>query len=105
MLSLLGDPFDTGWADLFARGAALGERSRYPSRDEIARVHAAIVGRLEVKFATLTDGDLVAPARGRQLPGAKTLSDQLAFLAFHESYHVGQLAYVRKALGHSAIAG
>jgi hypothetical protein len=29
----------------------------------------------------------------------------VAFLAFHEAYHMGQLGYVRKWLGHSALAG
>jgi uncharacterized protein YndB with AHSA1/START domain len=105
MLGLLGESFDTGWSDLFTRGAALQEASRYPSRADIDEVHRVIVDRLKSKFAALTDADLAAPARGRQLPGAKTVGDQLAFLAFHESYHIGQLAYVRKALGHSAIAG
>jgi hypothetical protein len=105
MLGLLGDPFDTGWADLFARGAALHDTSRYPSRSDIDEIHRRIVDLLKVKFDALTDADLAAPARDQQLPGAKTVGDQLGFLAFHESYHVGQLAYVRKALGHSAIAG
>jgi uncharacterized protein YndB with AHSA1/START domain len=105
MLRLLGEPFDTGWTDLFSRGAALAESSRYPSRDDIDRINREIINRLKVKFAALTDEDLAAPARGRQVPGAKTVGDQLTFLAFHESYHIGQLAYVRKALGHSALAG
>ena len=34
-----------------------------------------------------------------QLSGAKTVADQLAFFALHDTYHVGQMAYVRKALG------
>lgn len=105
VLALLGDQFDTGWGDLFARGAAIRDRSEYPSRADIEAVHRQVIDRLRTKFAALTEADLSAPARGRQLPGAKTLGDQLAFLAFHESYHIGQLAYVRKALGHSAIAG
>lgn len=105
VLALLGDEFDTGWGDLFARGTAIGERSRYPSRADIDAVHRRVIDRLRMRFAALTDADLSAPAKGQQLPGAKTLGDQLAFLAFHESYHIGQLAYVRKALGHSAIAG
>jgi uncharacterized protein YndB with AHSA1/START domain len=105
MLGLLGDPFDTGWGDLFSRGAALQEASRYPSRAEIDRLHRQVVDRLKVKFAALTDADLAGPAVGTPLPGAKTIADQLAFLAFHESYHVGQLAYIRKSLGHSAVAG
>jgi uncharacterized protein YndB with AHSA1/START domain len=105
MLGILGEPFDTGWSDLFARGAAAHDPARYPSREAIDQVHRRIIDRLKTRFALLTDADLAAPARGGQLSGAKSVGDQLAFLAFHESYHVGQLAYVRKALGHSAIAG
>jgi hypothetical protein len=105
MLGLVGDSFDTGWNDLFARGAALRDTSHYPSLAAIDEVHRQIVDRLKTRFAALTEADLAAPARGRELPGAKTLGDQLAFLAFHESYHIGQLAYVRKALGFSGVAG
>jgi hypothetical protein len=105
MLGLLGDPFDTGWGDLFMRGAVLQEPSRYPSREDIDGVHRQVVDRLKARFASLTDADLAAPAAGKPLPGAKTVADQLTFLAFHESYHVGQLAYIRKSLGHSAVAG
>ena len=105
MLGVLGESFDTGWGDLFTRGATLHESSRYPSRDDIERVHRNVVDRLKAKFRSLTDADLAGPATGKQLPGAKTVADQLAFLAFHESYHVGQLAYIRKSIGHSAVAG
>lgn len=105
MLGLLGEPLDTGWGELFTRGATLHESSRYPSRDDIERVHRNVVDRLKAKFASLTEADLAGPATGKPLPGAKTVADQLAFLAFHESYHVGQLAYIRKSIGHSAVAG
>ena len=33
------------------------------------------------------------------------LSGVLAFLAFHESYHVGQAVYQRKWLGHGPVVG
>jgi uncharacterized protein YndB with AHSA1/START domain len=105
LLGRLGEPIDTGWGDLFARGAVLHEPSRYPSRDEIERVHRTVADRLKARFASLTEADLVAPANGKPLPGVTTVAEQLAFLAFHESYHVGQLAYIRKSLGHSALAG
>ena len=106
MLALLDDPFETAWTTFHSRGSALhGKRSRYPSREDIDRTHRQIVDRLRARFDLLTEQDLAAPARGKQLPGARTVGDQLAFLAFHESYHIGQLAYVCKALGHSAIAG
>ena len=58
-----------------------------------------IVDRLKIRFADLTRDDLARPATGPKLPGAKTLADQLSFLAFHETYHVGQMGYIRKSLG------
>src|SRR5437773_2115174 len=47
MLQLMGGPFDTGWGDVFNRGAALGDSERYPSRDEIERVMRDVTSRLQ----------------------------------------------------------
>jgi len=33
------------------------------------------------------------------------LSGVVNFMAFHETYHVGQLAYVRSLLGHTGAMG
>jgi uncharacterized damage-inducible protein DinB len=33
------------------------------------------------------------------------MADQLGFFALHDTYHVGQLAYIRKALGYPALVG
>ena len=58
-------------------------------------VSAVLVARLE----GLTAVDLAAPSSQR-FPGvAPTVLGGLAFLAQHESYHVGQLAYLRKFHG------
>ncbi len=58
-------------------------------------VSATLVGRLEA----LTAGELDAPSSQR-FPGvAPTVLGGLAFLAQHESYHVGQLALLRKYHG------
>jgi uncharacterized damage-inducible protein DinB len=105
ILELLGDPFDTGWGDLFKRGAALQDRARYPSPPDIDPVMRDITARLHTKLAALDDQQLASPATGPALPGAQTVADQIAFFAFHEAYHVGQLAYIRKALGYSALVG
>jgi uncharacterized damage-inducible protein DinB len=106
ILKLLGEPFDTGWGDLFQRGVALkDDRARYPSPREIDPVMRDITVRLHAKLAALDDQQLASPATGPSLPGAQTVADQIAFFAFHEAYHVGQLAYIRKALGYPALAG
>ncbi len=39
------------------------------------------------------------------IPGIKTLADELAFFALHDSYQVGQMAYIRKAVGYPGLAG
>ncbi len=33
------------------------------------------------------------------------MADLLASLALHEAYHLGQVGYIRKNQGHSALAG
>jgi uncharacterized damage-inducible protein DinB len=105
LAATLGETIDIGWGTKFARGAALLAADQYPAVQEIERVNRDVVERLKQRFAALTDADLAAPATVSYLPGVKTLAEQIAFYAFHESYHVGQMAYVRKSLGHARIAG
>ena len=107
ILQLLGEPVDTGWGKLFDRGAPAAKRSdadRYPSCEDIEKAMREITPRLHAKLASLDDAYLAGPAR-LQVPGTKTVADELAFFALHESYHVGQLAYVRKGLGYPGLAG
>jgi uncharacterized damage-inducible protein DinB len=107
ILQLLGESVDTGWGKLFDRGAPaakIDDAERYPSGSEIERVMREVTPRLHAKLASLDDTDLAGPTR-LQVPGTKTVADELAFFALHESYHVGQLAYVRKGLGYPGLAG
>jgi uncharacterized protein YndB with AHSA1/START domain len=105
LLNLLGDDYDPGWGDAFGRGAQVQDASAYPSRERINEVSGEVNARLFAKLATLTDADLSQEAKGPVPPGVQTVVDRLAFLAMHDSYHVGQLAYVRKALGLPGVAG
>ena len=107
LLRILGEPVDTGWGSMFDRGANAASRDqsdRYPSRDEIVRVMRELIPRLRARLTTLDDASLARPAT-MQLPGTKTVADELAFFALHDSYHTGQLAYLRKALGYPGLAG
>ena len=75
---------------------------KFPHHDIPAGVFHNIFAGDEI---SVTEADLAAPATGRPLPGANTVIEKLAFIAFHESYHVGQIGFIRKQLGHSSIAG
>ena len=105
MLKMLGEPFDTGWGDLFDRGAGLHDPARYPAREAVQNVARDVNSRLYAKLASLTDGELASPATRSFTPAVKTVTDQIAFLVMHDTYHVGQLAYVRKAIGHTGVVG
>lgn len=105
VLELFGETFDTGWGDLFRRGAPVGSRNAYPSREEILEVAGRIAVRLRTLLRSLSPEQLAEPARGPEIPGTKTMADMLGFFALHDSYHLGQLAYVRKGLGHPALMG
>ena len=105
MLSLLGDRASTGWGELFRRGAQRQDPSAYPDPQAIKSVGIDLSKQLQAKLATITGEELAAPVTAVKLPNVNTVADALAFFAFHEAYHVGQLGYVKKALGYTAIAG
>lgn len=105
VLKLLGDNFDTGWGETFGRGAALQDTSGYPTREKIDEVSREVNRRLYTALGRLTDADVSKPASRAFTNAVQTLGDQVAFLAMHDTYHVGQLAYVRKALGLPGVVG
>jgi uncharacterized protein YndB with AHSA1/START domain/uncharacterized damage-inducible protein DinB len=105
MLNALGDSFDAGLGEAFGRGAQLQDAASYPSREKISEASREVNARLFAKLATLTDADLSREATGPKPPSVTTVGDQIAFFALHDSYHVGQLAYVRKALGLPGVVG
>jgi uncharacterized protein YndB with AHSA1/START domain/uncharacterized damage-inducible protein DinB len=105
MLKMFGESFDTGWGDVFDRGAGQHDTVRYPTRETVQAVSQDVNSRLYAKLGALTDAELATPATRSPTPAVKTIVDQIAFLVMHDTYHVGQLAYVRKAIGHAAVAG
>ena len=104
VVQLLGGRFETGWGNLFDRGAKVGDAKEYPSGSEIARIMREVSSELRSALANLKDERLAGPA-SLSIPGIKTFGDELAFFALHDSYHVGQLAYIRKSLGYPGFAG
>ncbi|OFW18159.1 MAG: hypothetical protein A3H97_00850 [Acidobacteria bacterium RIFCSPLOWO2_02_FULL_65_29] len=104
LLARLGHTYDHGLGALFDRGARRSAPSAYPSRAAIEAAWQDTRGRMRDAFATLTDERLLAAPSGRPLPGATNIAGTIAFLAFHESYHVGQMGYLRRMLGHPGVA-
>jgi uncharacterized damage-inducible protein DinB len=105
LLARLGHKYDHGLGTVFDRGSSPQTSSAHPSRAVITEAWQDTRGRMRDAFAALTDEGLLAPPSGRPLPGVTNVAHMIAFVAFHESYHVGQMGYLRKMLGYSGIAG
>jgi len=57
------------------------------------------------RLKVLTDEELSKPAPFPVPAGDKTQRGAIVFLNFHETYHIGQMAYLRKWLGYSQLVG
>jgi len=95
-----GAAIDAPWGDLVGGPkATMRDGVAYPSRAEIERVWAEATEKLREGLRRVTDEALDAtlpvpvPLPDRRLEGV------LAFLALHETYHVGQMSLMRKLLG------
>src|SRR4029450_7707598 len=102
MLTEMGMPFNYGWARVFQRGSALQDRGGYPTREAIETAWTATHAAMRDAFASVAPERLAGPV---PVPGVQHLPDLIAFCGFHEAYHVGQIGFIRKQLGHSSIAG
>lgn len=106
LLNMLGVKKETGWGELFGRGAKRpDDASHYPKMDEILSVWNEIAGGFTGRLIALTEQDLEREAP-IQLPGPdNTICNAITFFAFHEIFHIGQMAYLSKWLGRGQLVG
>jgi uncharacterized damage-inducible protein DinB len=99
----LGSSWSPDWAKQFARGTAREEVSKYPQADEVAKAWSDVSAELTTALPKVSAELWEQPHNPPTFDGK--LGGFIAFLAFHETYHVGQVGYLRKWLGHSALVG
>jgi uncharacterized damage-inducible protein DinB len=104
VLQLLGQEWSAPWEELFARGSKLAAAEQYPAIEELVRAWDDVSGRLASSLANASAEALGEPvSKGMTLDGK--VSGKIAFLSLHETYHVGQMGYLRKWLGFGAAIG
>ena len=75
-----------------------------PTGAEIRDAWDRVTKPLGARMASLTEPELSAPSP-QKFPGVPpTVLGGVAFLIQHESYHIGQMAYLRKYLGLAAMS-
>ena len=104
-LAALGGEWNSPWASLFARGAERVDDAEYPSAEEMQnawnQVSADLAAALSNAPAEALSQD--APAGPPSFNGK--LSGTVAFYAFHDAYHTGQISFLRKWLGYGQTIG
>ena len=91
------------WRELFGRHSQSSDEGDYPDLSEIQKVFAEVTDELAERFGSLTEEELAKPS-GYDAPiEDKSVAGTITFFAYHESYHIGQMAYVRKWLGRGGI--
>ena len=104
MLQALGeDGVKPRFDSLFAGGTPLPDDTSFPAPDEVADAWREMALRLETSLRTVSPATLTRPipAGARSFDG--TIGGMLAGAAFHEAYHVGQLGYLTRWLGHPSL--
>lgn len=103
MARSLGGGLDLPWASKFAQKSTFDEAADYPDAAELEKVLRQLSAQLQVRLSQLSDADLSAPGpRDFPIPD-KSLRGAIAFLVYHEAYHVGQVGYLKKWLGYPGI--
>jgi hypothetical protein len=105
LLNFLGTSWTRPWLSLFARGAKLDEAAAYPTPEEAMLAWQETSELLTAAMEGAPDEVLDKPSP-QGIPSAdRKVSGVVNFLAHHETYHIGQVAYLRCWLGHGGIAG
>lgn len=105
VLAMVGEEWTRAWLPLFARGATLGVNEQYPTPEELMPAWHDVTAHLTAALDAVPAEALAAPVGEKSPSYDGTVGGMITFLAFHESYHVGQVAYLRCWLGHDGAVG
>jgi uncharacterized damage-inducible protein DinB len=90
----------------FARGKGKADTSKYPSPGELAAEWNELSSVLTAALESASVEMLSAPPPAQAPPSTDgTIGGIVSFMAYHETYHFGQAAYISRWLGHAPLMG
>ena len=93
---LAGETIDVPWPEIFGPAGPLADPSGYPPVEELLERWRETTAALLRRLALLDERVLAARPDLRVPSHDGTLLGAVAFAAYHEGYHVGQMGYLRK---------
>jgi uncharacterized damage-inducible protein DinB len=99
----IGHPLTNPMAPYLAEARTIEDITTWPSLDELRHAWCAVSAHVQSALEGMAAADL-AQANAVRFPLADgTRLGMLTFLVQHDSYHVGQMAFLRRQLGKSAM--
>jgi uncharacterized damage-inducible protein DinB len=99
LVARLEHPLPNPLARYLADVRSIEEIRELPSLEEIRTTWPAISSHVQEVLAGLTSGELAEPNMHRFPVDDSTRLGLIAFLVQHDSYHLGQIAFLRRQLG------
>ena len=99
LVARLGHPLPNPLARYLADVRSIDEIRELPSLEEIRPAWLAVSAHLQAVLNELTPSELAEPKIHRFPLEDSTRLGLITFLAQHDSYHLGQIAFIRRQLG------
>jgi uncharacterized damage-inducible protein DinB len=98
LVTRLGHPLSNPLAQYLADVRSIDDIQSWPSLDEIRPAWLGVSGHLQSVLGGLTSVELAEPNCHRFPISDSSRLGMIAFLAQHDSYHLGQIAFLRRQL-------
>lgn len=98
LLKRFGETTENPFGELFGGNKPAQDATAYPSIRELASSWEEVAGRLRTTLESLTEEQLLEPAEGLPIPD-RTARGASTLIAWHESYHLGQIGMMRTDMG------
>lgn len=99
LLKMLGQEMEHPFGDEYEQAKGIDDIERFPTIEELRAAWKQVGGRLRSALESATEERLAAEPPFSFPVEDGTVAGGVIFLAQHETYHIGQLALLRKGLG------
>ena len=99
LVARLGHTLANPLAHYLADVRSIDDITEWPTLDEIRSAWLAVSTHLQTVLAELTADELAAPNVHRFPLGDSSRLGLVAYLVQHDSYHLGQIGFIRRQLG------
>jgi len=105
VLKTIGVDWDNSWYEIFKPGSPRLADTKYPSPEELRSAWQAVSDKLSGALKTPPEGVMTQEAPKGPPSFDGKISGTVAFYALHDTYHVGQVGFLRKWLGYGQTIG